>query len=849
MKNILLAIVLLPCLSSLSQEHIYKHYNVDDGLPSSEVYDVYQDKLGYVWFATDKGLSRYNGYEFENFTTKDGLPGNTVLGFYPQEDGRIFCLEFHSKTLFYFHEVFEGFTLYVHNNKLRETMPSNAVVKSITIDQNGTLTLGGYAMNGFIKITTNGKVIKEYDKDLIPEISYPNRKPHLKLGVLTKSKAFGGLFFDYDSDENLLAIPIENPLSSRINVTYLNEHQYAFIDRKLGVASKDGSVTYYESEQNPIGIKRINDNSFWVGYYSNGAEIRATSGKVLDSFLPKKSVSSFLIDAEGSYWFTTLDDGVFYIKNPEVKLFKNEHVNSLVKDNVSNLYASHHNGNISRISKLKEELLYKGSNDRPAYIEFNSTTAQIYGVSDYKMYNFTKKVPSIYIDGIRKLPEEILDPLVYVVSNAFRVKEKDSIKNFNVGVRTEDVCLFKDTVFIATPSGLYFQKDTTVKPYHKHPLFKSRLYDIDINKQKKELYMASQGYGVIVYGDSIYNISKNDGLTNDIVSEVHVENDSTLWACTNTGLNQIIFYPNKTYSIKTITISDGLLSNDINDVEVVNDTVWVATKNGLCYFDKKSINNTDSSQIISLNLNEIKVNNSLLNLNRKRFTYDENEISFTILALSQRNTEKITYLYRLKGEEDVWRETKKREINFPSLSPGNYTFEVKAEIEGKENELLIQYPFKILPPFWKSGWFSTICVLLFLALIYLFFKIRVLSYNKDIIRELLRLTLKRLKRKEKFIFFRSNGEDFKIATDKILFIHAQGNYLDIHTTQKKYTIRYKIGDFISNTPDGLEYLRIHRSYIVRIDQVTSKGKNWVVVKDIKLPVGESYLFALESLQF
>ena len=91
---------------SYAQTHIYKHFGVDEGLPSSEVYDIYQDKLGYVWFATDKGLSRYNGYEFENFTTKDGLPDNTILDFYPQDNGQIWCYGYHSQSLFYFDEVF-----------------------------------------------------------------------------------------------------------------------------------------------------------------------------------------------------------------------------------------------------------------------------------------------------------------------------------------------------------------------------------------------------------------------------------------------------------------------------------------------------------------------------------------------------------------------------------------------------------------------------------------------------------------------------------------------------------------------------------------------------------------------
>ena len=112
MKSVAYLIITLLSIQILcSQTHIYEHFGVDDGLPSSEVFDLYQDRLGYMWFATDKGMSRYNGYEFENFTTKDGLPGNTILDFYPQKDGRVFCLEYHGNTLFYFDTVFDGFKM------------------------------------------------------------------------------------------------------------------------------------------------------------------------------------------------------------------------------------------------------------------------------------------------------------------------------------------------------------------------------------------------------------------------------------------------------------------------------------------------------------------------------------------------------------------------------------------------------------------------------------------------------------------------------------------------------------------------------------------------------------------
>ena len=51
----------------------YTRFSIADGLPSSEIYEVFQDSKGYLWIGTDKGVSRYNGRYFENFTTKDGI--------------------------------------------------------------------------------------------------------------------------------------------------------------------------------------------------------------------------------------------------------------------------------------------------------------------------------------------------------------------------------------------------------------------------------------------------------------------------------------------------------------------------------------------------------------------------------------------------------------------------------------------------------------------------------------------------------------------------------------------------------------------------------------------------------
>ena len=89
----------------------------EDGLPSNEIYQVFQDDYGYIWFATDVGVSRYNGREFTNFSMKDGLVDNTVFGFYEDHEKRLWLRSFSGK-LCYFTQGTDSVYSYVYNDKI-----------------------------------------------------------------------------------------------------------------------------------------------------------------------------------------------------------------------------------------------------------------------------------------------------------------------------------------------------------------------------------------------------------------------------------------------------------------------------------------------------------------------------------------------------------------------------------------------------------------------------------------------------------------------------------------------------------------------------------------------------------
>jgi len=64
--------------ASGSAELPYRVYTVVDGLTQSRVIDIEQDHAGYLWFATARGLNRFDGDDFDHYTIADGLPNNSL---------------------------------------------------------------------------------------------------------------------------------------------------------------------------------------------------------------------------------------------------------------------------------------------------------------------------------------------------------------------------------------------------------------------------------------------------------------------------------------------------------------------------------------------------------------------------------------------------------------------------------------------------------------------------------------------------------------------------------------------------------------------------------------------------
>ena len=179
---VLLFICLTGDLHAQELRYSFKNYTPSDGLPSSEVHRVLKDSKHYMWFATDHGVCRYNGYRFETFN----LPDNSILGLYEDYKKRIWAHSF-SGMLFYFEN--GKFEEYKWNSKLVDAIKPG-VINALYLDSSDALYVSSTGPHSYV-VSSDGTV-----KDLISiqnKVQY-NAFPTISNKFFTYVSSYPGKF-------------------------------------------------------------------------------------------------------------------------------------------------------------------------------------------------------------------------------------------------------------------------------------------------------------------------------------------------------------------------------------------------------------------------------------------------------------------------------------------------------------------------------------------------------------------------------------------------------------------------------------------------------------------------------
>lgn len=834
-----------------AQDLPFKNFSHTDGLPSTEVYDIFQDKNGCMWFATDRGIAQYNGYEFKTYETAHGLSDICVFDFFLQPNGQVWCST-HTNKIFYFENGKNKFIPYKYNRLIEKYFENihnkMFIIKKILVDEDKTVYITDF--NHTIKIDAKGKLtvienLEKYKKgDNILGLQSLQLKNKVRLEYFSLKKSSRNIYENLSGRLGLVSIsPNKQLIASgpEINI-YTNN-------------KKATNLHFPNMDFIECGIYK--KNLFWIGYRSKGVKIFNENGKEIQHLLKNYSVTKLFLDCYDGIWISTLEAGVFYLKKNLIHTnnLKNSPVNSLSVDNKDNIFVGGYDGNIYAKNYFEKsyKTLIKSITNFPSYVAHHHVTKQNYFIANNQLfYNGNIFDPKKFI---KLTDDKESNSLLLFAYNSIKLFDPDSkrIKETEFKFKILDVCKVNENYFVGTLFGL--KKIHNSENYSfKNSIFNSRIEDIDYEKNKQTLYIASLGKGIIVYNlktNKAYSIDKSKGLSSNLVNEVFIQNETTIWACTNYGLNKITFTKKGNFEIKYITTGNGLPINQIKKVQTLKDSIYIGTSKGLSTFALKDFDDLFKNKKYFLKLKEIKVNNQEIGLqNNLKLAYDENDLTFFVEGVSFNSNSQMFYKYKMQGLDKEWHYTKDRKIVYQYLPPGEYTFRVQIS---EDNKVLskeeISLSLRIFEPFWKTNWFILLIISIIGAMIYLFFKIRVFTYNVDIVRELLRLLVRKFTKKEMYYTFREQGNEVRVKTQSILYVKSSGNYIELVTLNKSYIIRAKISDFIGDVPDPLEFLRIHRSYIVRIDKIEKKTKKSVFIKHEEIPVGETYFEVLNQIIF
>lgn len=729
----LFTLFLLGCyFFGFSQKHTYRHFLVEDGLPSLSIYQITQDHDGYIWLTSDKGVSKYDGYRFRTFTVQDGLPTNDIWELYVDTDNRIWLFA-NDVPLHYIKDdkiikaTKEAITPISHGiqcgNDGKVWVNTDLGLQFIQGD-----TLVTYDTDGrlFVKVDTQNRLWLIDDFDNILYKVTDGREDAISLGLDTSEVIASDIF----------------PFGEGLVFKTFNDFCYF-----------EGSLKKFDFPFQARLIEQfyptLTDRN-QVFEFKN--DILVNTYEVLGDF----RVGNTFRDREGNSWYATKGDGVYLLTataqntltyDLSFGLDDQKITATILVDSI--VYMGTLNGDFYGLD-LKNYFLYSIPLDNARYINDLSTNGEdVFLATDQGLFIFNK-------NQINTPQKDFKESFSLVNCFSKNCNTSRTTKNVQVRgriTRVRDLAWYGDKLLLATGFGtwsLQIQDNTLIldnidetrvesaglvdttkwlgtkagllAPFLEkdNALSQKPVKDIAID-DKNRIWVGTDGYGLYMINDGkVYPIK---GTARDLVQQVFIDGD-IVWASSNNGLRRIktmMVNNQPRFTLRTFNASDGLATNEVNTLYATSNNLFVGTNKGLSIINRTPLQST----IPPLHITQVAINQrDTILKNRYHLKHRQNNITISYVGLSYLSNQNIRYEYMMEGIDNSWQNTTITERNYPDLTPGNYTFRLRAvDVEGvKSAEQAILFIIK--PPFWATVWFAILSALLIMGGIYIFIQWR-----------------------------------------------------------------------------------------------------------------------------
>ena len=763
---------------------VFDQITREDGLANLSVSAISQDRYGFLWFATQNGLNRYDGREFQTFKSDpysdSGLIHNLIQTIYYDEENHQLWLgtyqglsqfDISSENFINYHPEGNGF---------------NPVIIAITKDTNGQIWFG--TMEGLNRLNPETNEIKHYPipenvvRDLIIDST----------GRLLIASYAGLLSYDPSKDE-IISLELDLPGDY---VMAVKEYEPGILTLGLwedGVFKVDISEAPYQI----MDHFSFNDNRIYsmlktdcrpatgpyqdmelIGTWGGGLNIITASGEILE-FLPDETLAtpshpiiySIFQDDSSIIWLGTNGGGLNRV-NPAKQNFvmlthNSENSNSLSQgkvnkifiDQIGDIWFSIYGKGLNRYQPAENRLTKYNSNSgadnnlsADSVMDILETdTGDLLLATDSGIARYLREVDQFVKADILPEPEiiyslaateETLYIGTYTEGLFIYDRETANLQQYKKG-RISDNLIYdilidsKDRLWLATNNGLNLRGPDS--PNFKQIFQETGNHNLPASSSFRTLFEDSRGriwIGTVGGGISYYNedgtfttFLEADGLSGDLVTGILEDREGQIWAGTHNGIS--IINP-ETEQIFNLTPEDGIGGWEFNfgHAKDENHNLYFGGVHGITRIPSDFINRDFKAPpiyITDVELFQESIENGRQHFNDEyyKFKPDSNFISFEYVALDYDSPEKIHYSYLLEGFDDVWINAGNRYYtSYSNLPPGDYSFHVKAEtVRGTVTDIA-SFDFEIDRPWYLTLPAYILYFMIFTTIILIIIKLR-----------------------------------------------------------------------------------------------------------------------------
>ncbi|MBN1416654.1 MAG: SpoIIE family protein phosphatase [Bacteroidales bacterium] len=609
-RSLAIWIFLLPAGNIDSQELQLDNYDIRDGLPSNVISDIIQDKRGYMWFATQVGVSRYDGYHFINYGIQDGLPFIEIECIMEDSQGRIWVGTLGGGIAVYengkwsykdkdqgladnlIRRVFEDHdnAIWCYSDNGISRIKDNTIRTFTTEDGLSHNTIVCHWLdnaNNIFAGTSNGLDLLRKNKDgtytignILPGI-YIICLLQDKQGILWIGTWENGIY-RYDSN-GLVNFTTRDGLPGNSVTCLFEDHEgNLWIGlEKAGIARLENArfVSIAGHSLNKTTILEMTEDknhAIWAKSQMEGVYIVSQDrvrNITTQNNLPDNNVYKIMTDSDGNVWMGT-GGGISKMGKKPFEIYDTDFglpgkaVLCTHVDREGNVWGGTYTGpfRISPDGKLRKFdekdglpanylTIFKITSDHEGHLWFGT----YYGVTGYSGLRF------------------------HTFRNPKWERTRENVNSIN-----DIVVDRQNKLILAEYYGICeFYKGRYFFPGIYITLADKDIRAIDIDDEDNLWVCTSEGVQVI--GRNSLTITSSEGLSNNSCNDVYLDSSGISWIATDDGLNKITMRPDGSFSLSTFTVSDGLLSNSIMFVERDHrGSIWIGHEKGLSRLDAGS---------------------------------------------------------------------------------------------------------------------------------------------------------------------------------------------------------------------------------------------------------------------